>query len=120
MSSVQLQMARVKHKSALLTALPHIQHGSLLQELTTPSLLLPIVILARWSWLNWQTQHSVSCHSNFKIMILFIQSNATPIIGFLTLVSNIIFVATLLVILVHADSRKHLYNFVHKYILELL
>lgn len=53
-------------------------------------------------------------------MITFIQANATSIIGFLTLISNIIFVVVLAVILIHADSRKHLYNFVHKYILELL
>ncbi|HEY4505438.1 MAG TPA: disulfide bond formation protein B [Candidatus Paceibacterota bacterium] len=53
-------------------------------------------------------------------MISFLQSNATPIIGFLTLLSNIIFVAVLAVILVHADSRRHLYVFIHKYILELL
>ncbi len=53
-------------------------------------------------------------------MIQFIQTHATPIVGFLTLLSNIIFVVVLLIILVHADSRKHLYNFVHKYILELL
>lgn len=53
-------------------------------------------------------------------MFSIIQSNAVPIIGFLTLLSNIIFVSVLLVILIHADSKKHLYNFVHKYILELL
>ena len=53
-------------------------------------------------------------------MISFIQANTTSIIGFLTLISNIIFIAVLIVILAHADSRKHLYNFVHKYILELL
>lgn len=53
-------------------------------------------------------------------MTSFIQANATPIIGFLTLVSNIIFIIVLGAIVFHADSRKHLYNFVHKYILELL
>src|SRR3989344_2964673 len=53
-------------------------------------------------------------------MISFIQANATSTVSFLTLLSNIIFVAVLVVILFHADSRKHLYNFVHKYILELL
>jgi disulfide bond formation protein DsbB len=53
-------------------------------------------------------------------VITFIQTNATPVIGLLTLLSNVIFVAVILVILVHADSRKHLYNFVHKYVLELL
>lgn len=53
-------------------------------------------------------------------MLSFIQANATPIIGFLTLISNIIFLAVAAVILVHADSRRHFYNFVHKYILELL
>ncbi|KND46781.1 MAG: disulfide bond formation protein DsbB [Parcubacteria bacterium C7867-006] len=53
-------------------------------------------------------------------MTSFIQANATSTIGFLTLLSNIIFVGVLVVILSHADSRKHLYNFVHKYILELL
>ncbi len=53
-------------------------------------------------------------------MIELIKLNATPIIGFLTLLSNVIFITVLIVILLHADSRKHLYNFVHKYILELL
>ena len=53
-------------------------------------------------------------------MIAFIQTNATPIIGFLTLLSNIIFVAVLLVILFHAGSRYTFFHFVHKYILELL
>lgn len=53
-------------------------------------------------------------------MISLIQVDATPIIGFLTLISNVIFVAVLGVILVHASSRTKLYNFVHKYILELL
>ncbi len=53
-------------------------------------------------------------------MIALIQSNATPIISFLTLISNIIFVVVLVVIVLHAGSRKKLYNFVHKYILELL
>ncbi len=53
-------------------------------------------------------------------MNAFIQTSATPIIGFLTLLSNVIFIAVLIVILIHADSRKHFYNFVHKYILELL
>ncbi|MFZ2620989.1 MAG: disulfide bond formation protein B [Minisyncoccia bacterium] len=53
-------------------------------------------------------------------MTSFIQTNTTYIIGFLTLISNIIFVVVLMIILIHADSRKHLYNFVHKYILELL
>lgn len=53
-------------------------------------------------------------------MINIIQSNATAIVSFLTLVSNIIFVAVLVIILFHADSRKHLYNFVHKYVLELI
>ncbi len=53
-------------------------------------------------------------------MTSFIQANATSTIGFLTLLSNIIFVVVLIIILAHADSRKHLYNFVHKYILELL
>lgn len=53
-------------------------------------------------------------------MISFIQLEATPIIGFLTLLSNIIFVAVLVVILVHSDTRGKFYSFVHKYILELL
>jgi disulfide bond formation protein DsbB len=53
-------------------------------------------------------------------MTSFLQTNATPIIGFLTLLSNIVFVAVLLVILVHANSRKKLHEFVHIYILELL
>ena len=53
-------------------------------------------------------------------MIQFIQTNATNIIGFLTLLSNIIFVVVLLVIILHAGSRYKFYHFVHKYILELL
>ncbi len=53
-------------------------------------------------------------------MIAFIQTNATAIIGFLTLVSHIVFVGTLLVIFLHATSRYALYHFIHKYILELL
>jgi disulfide bond formation protein DsbB len=53
-------------------------------------------------------------------MIYFIQSNATPVIGFLTLLSNIIFVAVLTAIVLHAGTRQKFYAFVHKYILELL
>jgi disulfide bond formation protein DsbB len=53
-------------------------------------------------------------------MTTFIQSHATSIISFFTLISNIIFIVVLLVIIAHTDTRKHLYNFVHKYILELL
>ncbi|MFA5889065.1 MAG: disulfide bond formation protein B [Candidatus Paceibacterota bacterium] len=53
-------------------------------------------------------------------MISFIQTNATPIIGFLTLVSNVIFVAVLVVIGIHSETRAKMYSFVHKYILELL
>ncbi len=53
-------------------------------------------------------------------MTSLIQASATPVIGFLTLLSNIIFVVVLIVVLAHSDSRKHLYNFVHKYVLELL
>lgn len=51
---------------------------------------------------------------------MYIQAHATSIISFLTLVSNILFIGTLGVVFVHSDSRKHLYNFVHKYVLELL
>ena len=53
-------------------------------------------------------------------MITFIQAHATAVIGFLTLLSNIIFVAVLLVIILHAGSRYKFYHFVHKYVLELL
>lgn len=53
-------------------------------------------------------------------MIAFIQTNATPIIGFLTLLSNIVFVGVLLVVIFHAGSRYKFYHFVHKYVLELL
>jgi len=53
-------------------------------------------------------------------MIQFIQSNATPIIGFLTMISNLIFIVVLFVIGIHSETRAKLYNFVHKYILELL
>ncbi len=53
-------------------------------------------------------------------MSAFILANATPIIGFLTLLSNIIFVVVLVVILIHAETKAKLHTFVHKYILELL
>jgi disulfide bond formation protein DsbB len=53
-------------------------------------------------------------------MISFIQTNATPIVGFLTLLSNIIFVGVLLAIILHSGTRAKAYAFVHKYILELL
>ena len=53
-------------------------------------------------------------------MIQFIQTNATPIVGFLTLISNILFVGILVVIAVHSESRLKMFNFVHKYVLELL
>ena len=53
-------------------------------------------------------------------MTYFIQTNATPIIGFLTLLSNIIFVGVVLAMLIHAGTRAKLSSFVHKYILELL
>jgi disulfide bond formation protein DsbB len=53
-------------------------------------------------------------------MITFIQANATPIIGFLTLLSNIIFIVVLIVIVLHSGSRYKFYHFVHKYILQLL
>jgi len=53
-------------------------------------------------------------------MIDFIQVNATPIVGFLTLISNIIFVVALLVIIIHSKTRAKMYIFIHKYILELL
>lgn len=53
-------------------------------------------------------------------MINFIQTNATPIIAFLTLISNIIFVAVVVAMLAHSGTRARLSVFVHKYILELL
>ena len=53
-------------------------------------------------------------------MLYFIQTNATAIVGFLTLASNILFVIVLFVIGVHSETRAKLYSFVHKYILELL
>lgn len=53
-------------------------------------------------------------------MINFIQTNATPIVGFLTLLSNIIFVTVLVAIILHSETRTKAYNFIHKYILELL
>ena len=53
-------------------------------------------------------------------MISFIQTNATPIIAALTLLSNIIFVGVFFAMLIHADTRARLSAFVHKYILELL
>jgi disulfide bond formation protein DsbB len=53
-------------------------------------------------------------------MISLIQTDATPVIGFLTLLSNIIFLAVLVVILFHSGSRAKLHSFVHEYILELL
>jgi len=53
-------------------------------------------------------------------MIQFIQTNATPIVGFLTMLSNVIFVGVILVIVLHSGTRAKMYAFVHKYILELL
>lgn len=53
-------------------------------------------------------------------MITFIQTNASAIVGFLTLISNIIFVVVLVVIGVHSETRAKMYSFVHKYILQLL
>ncbi len=53
-------------------------------------------------------------------MTQFIQTHATQVIGFLTLLSNIIFVAVVLVIIFHAGSRYKFYHFIHKYVLELL
>ena len=53
-------------------------------------------------------------------MIAFIQANATPLIGFLTLLSNLFFAVVLVVTVVHSGTRAKLYDFVHKYILELL
>jgi disulfide bond formation protein DsbB len=50
----------------------------------------------------------------------FLQANATPTIALLTLVSNLIFIIVLIVIFAHAETKAKLYNFVHKYILELL
>lgn len=53
-------------------------------------------------------------------MIPFIQANATPIVGFLTIMSNIIFVVLLVAILTHAGSRAHIRGFVHRNVLRLL
>jgi disulfide bond formation protein DsbB len=53
-------------------------------------------------------------------MISFIQTNATPIIAFFTLLSNLIFVVVILAMLIHAGTRVKLHAFIHKYILELL
>jgi disulfide bond formation protein DsbB len=53
-------------------------------------------------------------------MISFIQTNASSIVGFLTLLSNIIFVVVLVVIIMHSGTRTKAYQFIHKYILELL
>lgn len=53
-------------------------------------------------------------------MITFIQNNASSIVGFLTLISNLIFVCVLIVIGIHSETRKKMYAFIHKYILELL
>lgn len=53
-------------------------------------------------------------------MIQFIQTNATPVVAFLTLVSNVLFVVILIVIGVHSGTREKTYQFVHKYILQLL
>lgn len=68
--------------------------------------------------MSWPRKHLV-LYLN-KIMIEFIQANVTPIIGLLTLVSNIIFAVVVLVTLVHSGTRAMLYDFVHKYILQLL
>ncbi len=53
-------------------------------------------------------------------MIHFIQVHATEVIGFLTLLSNILFIAVIVVIIAHAGTRVKLYHFVHKNILVLL
>ena len=53
-------------------------------------------------------------------MMQFIQTYASQIIVFLTFTSNILFLAAIVVILVHAGSRRKLYHFVHAYILQLL
>lgn len=53
-------------------------------------------------------------------MISFIQTNASSIVGFLTLLSNITFVGVLVIIGIHSETRAKMYSFVHKYILQLL
>ena len=53
-------------------------------------------------------------------MITLIQADTTPLIAFLTLLSNIIFVTVVVAMIVHVGTRARLYNFVHKYILELI
>lgn len=53
-------------------------------------------------------------------MISFIQTNVSVVVGALTLVSNIVFVAVLVAIILHSGTRVKLYAFIHKYILELL
>ena len=53
-------------------------------------------------------------------MVTFIETNASSFVGFLTLVSNVIFVVVLVVIGVHSETRAKMYSFVHKYILQLL
>ena len=45
-------------------------------------------------------------------MLSFIQTNATPIVGTLTLLSNIIFVAVILAIAFHAQTREKAYEFI--------
>ncbi len=49
-----------------------------------------------------------------------IQSNITLIISTLTLVSNIIFVIFLVLLFLNKEFKNYIYNFVNKYILELL
>lgn len=53
-------------------------------------------------------------------MVNLIQTNAAPVVGFLTLLSNIVFVVVLIVIAAHSGTRAKMYAFVHKYILQLL
>lgn len=53
-------------------------------------------------------------------MITFIQTHATEIVSFLTLISNIIFVCVVIAMITHATTRESLSRFVHKYILELV
>lgn len=53
-------------------------------------------------------------------MLSFIQSNITPLIGFLTLISNITFAIVLIVTFIHSKTRAKLYSFVHTYVLQLL
>lgn len=53
-------------------------------------------------------------------MITFLQANITPIFTFLTLCSNIVFVAVMVGMIISREFREKVYDFVYKHVLSLL